>query len=512
MNKIIPFLACTSLCIFFSCKPTSEKEEKFPNIIYILADDMGYGDVSSLNPDSKIRTPHLDTMIKTGMHFTDAHSGSAVCTPTRYGILTGRYAWRTSMKEGVTWSWSPPLIDKERSTVASKLKKKGYHTACIGKWHLGLGWVKDSLDQVDIRKPITEGPNDNGFDYFFGITASLDIPPYIYIENDHSTTQNIDTIERRDGKEFWRKGAIGDDFKHIEVLPKITEKAVEYISTQAKKENPFFLYFPLPAPHTPILPTEKFQNQSNTNAYGDFVLMVDDVVGQIEAAVKAAGISENTLIIFTSDNGCSPMADFEELAEVGHDPSFVFRGHKADIFEGGMRVPFIAKWPARIPAATSSGETICHTDLMATLVNITRDSMLPNEGEDSYDILPVLLGEKMDTPIREATVHHSVNGSFSIRQGKWKMSFCPGSGGWSDPRPAKAKEMDIPPLQLYDLSQDIGESRNLIKDHPKLARKLADLMMSYIERGRSTPGPAQQNDTETMLYLHSQVPEDFYFD
>ncbi|MEM6807037.1 MAG: arylsulfatase, partial [Bacteroidota bacterium] len=462
--------------------------------------------------DSKIQTPHLDAMIQNGIHFTDAHSGSAVCTPTRYGILTGRYAWRTSMKEGVTWSWSPPLIDKKRSTVASKLQKKGYHTACIGKWHLGLGWVKDSLDRVDIRKALTEGPNDNGFDYFFGITASLDIPPYIYIENDRSTTQIIDTIEKRGGKEFWRKGAIGNDFKHIEVLPKITEKAVEYISTQATGEKPFFLYFPLPAPHTPILPSEKFQNQSNTNAYGDFVLMVDDVVGQIEAAVKAAGISENTLIIFSSDNGCSPMADFEELAEVGHDPSYVFRGHKADIFEGGMRVPFIAKWPASIPSGISSDEIICHTDLMATLAKITQDSLLPNEGEDSYDMLAVLRGEKMETPIREATVHHSVNGSFSIRQGKWKLIFCPGSGGWSDPRPAKAKELELPLLQLYDLTQDIAEENNLIKDHPKLAKKMADVMKSYIERGRSTPGPDQSNDTETMLYLHSQVPEDFYFD
>lgn len=512
MNRNPSFLLFLLLSgsILFSCNP-AEKAASPPNIIYILADDMGYGDVSGLNPDSKIKTPHLDNMIRDGVHFTDAHSGSAVCTPTRYGVLTGRYAWRTSMKHGVTWSWSEPLITPERSTVASKLQKKGYHTACIGKWHLGLGWEKDEADNVDIRKPIKNGPNSNGFDYFFGITASLDIPPYIYIENDRSTTQQIDTIEKRDGKEFWRRGAIGDDFKHIEVLPKITEKAVSYIKEQGKKPNPFFLYFPLPAPHTPILPTEEFQGKTQTNAYGDFVLMVDDVVGQIVQAVEDAGIKENTLIIFTSDNGCSPMADFPELAAVGHDPSYVFRGHKADIYEGGMRVPFLATWPAKIPANSKSEEIICHTDLLATVASINGDSLAPNEGEDSYNILPALLGESYQQSLREATVHHSINGSFSIRQGKWKMIFCPGSGGWSEPVPAKAKTMEIPPLQLYDLEKDIDETENVILEHPEIASRLAQLMEGYIKKGRSTPGIAQRNDTETKLYYRSEVPPAFYF-
>lgn len=511
MKNVALLLSSLIFSLFVACEAPPQKE-KLPNVIYILADDMGYGDVSALNEDSRIHTPHLDAMIQTGMHFTDAHSGSAVCTPTRYGILTGRYSWRTSMKQGVTWSWSEPLIDPGRTTVASKLKGKGYHTACIGKWHLGLGWEKDSAGVVDIRKPIKNGPNVNGFDYFFGITASLDIPPYIYIENHQSTTQEIDTIERMDGKAFWRKGAIGSDFKHIEVLPKITEKAVGYIEEQSQAENPFFLYFPLPAPHTPILPTEEFQGKSKTNEYGDFVMMVDDVVGQIVAAVEKAGQTENTLIIFTSDNGCSPMADFEELASFGHDPSYVFRGHKADIFEGGMRVPFIAKWPAKIKASTRSQEVICHTDFMATMAAITSDSIAPNEAEDSYDMLPVLLGENPAEPIREATVHHSVNGSFSIRQGKWKLIFCPGSGGWSDPVPKKAKEMELPLLQLYDLDEDIAETQNVVREHPKVAKKLADLMESYIKNGRSTPGLAQENDTETKLYLHSDIPKSFYFE
>ena len=268
----------TILIALSGCQQHPANQDSTPNIIFILADDMGYGDVSALNANSKIITPNLDQMAQKGMFFTDAHSNSAVCTPTRYGVLTGRYAWRTSLKNGVSWSWSEPLITPERSTVAKILKSKGYQTACIGKWHLGLGWEKDSAGVVDIRKPIKNGPNANGFDYFFGITASLDIPPYIYIENDQSTTQVIDTIEKRDGKEFWRRGAIGDDFTHIGVLPKLTEKAVGFIDDHAKSNDPFFLYFPLPAPHTPILPTEPFQGKSNTNEYGDFVLMVDDVV------------------------------------------------------------------------------------------------------------------------------------------------------------------------------------------------------------------------------------------
>ena len=242
MQKIKP-LFWFLLSLFWACNstPTQEEEQSsYPNIIYILADDMGYGDVQALNADSKIATPNIDQLAAEGMHFTDAHSPSAVCTPTRYGVLTGRYSWRTSMKQGVAWSWSEPLIDKNRTTVASLLKKNGYHTACIGKWHLGLGWQKDSSGIVDITQPITEGPNDNGFDYFFGITASLDIPPYIYLENDRSTTLSIDTIEKMDGKKFWRQGQVGDDFEHKQVLPKLTEKAVGYINQQASNGSPFF--------------------------------------------------------------------------------------------------------------------------------------------------------------------------------------------------------------------------------------------------------------------------------
>jgi arylsulfatase A-like enzyme len=235
---------------------TSCTQEKPTNIVYILADDLGYGDVSAYNPKSKIHTPAIDKMAQEGMIFTDAHSNSAVCTPTRYGVLTGRYAWRTWMQQGVLWSYDPPLIPSSRETIASLLKKSGYNTACIGKWHLGLGWEKDSLGNINHTAPLIESPNDIGFDYFYGITASLDIPPYFYIENRKITAHTIDSIHGTSGKGFWRKGPIGDDFKHIEVLPHLTGKAVSYISEQAETEEPFFMYFPLPAPHTPILPTD----------------------------------------------------------------------------------------------------------------------------------------------------------------------------------------------------------------------------------------------------------------
>ena len=484
--------------LFFNC----QKEEKptHPNIIYILADDMGYGDVSALNINSKIITKNIDALAANGMSFTDAHSNSAVCSPTRYGILTGRYAWRTWMKQGVLWSWDEPLIKPERTTVASFFKKHNYNTACVGKWHLGLDWEKDTAGVADITAPISGGPNELGFDYFFGITASLDIPPYIYIENDRSTTLNIDTVEKMDGKKFWRTGQMGDDFKHEEVLPTLTKKAINFINKNAENENSFFLYFPLPAPHTPILPTKEFAGKSNTNEYGDFVLMVDDVVGQIINSLKENKIEENTIIIFTSDNGCSPMAGFEELKNVGHAPSYIYRGHKADIYEGGHRVPFIVQWKNKIKPKTINNETICLTDLMATCVAIIGDTLADNEGEDSYNLLPLFLNKKINSPFREATIHHSINGSFSIRKNNWKLIFCAGSGGWSFPVPKKAKEMGLPELQLYDLENDPGEENNVFEKHPVIVSELTELMDKYISEGRSTKGVAQKNDTETELF------------
>lgn len=465
--------------------PQAKPDQK-PNIVYILADDMGYGDVSCLNENSKLHTPNIDRIAREGVKFTDAHSGSAVCTPTRYGILTGRYCWRSNLKSGVLYGYSKRLIEPGRMTVASFLKQNGYHTGGVGKWHLGMDWAGEEGD-YDVTQPIKNGPNSLGFDYFFGISASLDMPPYVYIENDGITAAPDRDTENKDFKGFWRKGPTGADFKHEDVLPKVTEKSIEYIKQRSQSDQPFFLYIPLPAPHTPILPTVEFQGKSGTNAYGDFVLQCDDSVGRILDALSRYGFSNNTLVIFTSDNGCSPRAEFDELEKFGHDPSSIYRGYKADIFEGGHRIPFAARWPGKIAPGSTSSETICLTDLMATCSAILGEPLPTDAGEDSYNLLPALFGGLLKQPLREATVHHSINGSFSIRQGKWKLNLCPGSGGWSEPRPQKAKEMGLPPLQLYDVETDYAETTNVYEKYPKVVEHLTKLLDHYKTSGRSAP-------------------------
>ncbi|MBA7538955.1 N-acetylgalactosamine-6-O-sulfatase [subsurface metagenome] len=475
---------------------THQKTDERPNIVYILADDLGYGDFSCMNEKSAWQTPHTDQLAKDGMIFTDAHSGSAVCTPTRYGILTGRYSWRSNLKSGVLWSWSPPLIEENRLTVGNLLQQHGYATACIGKWHLGLGWQRavEDPDSADFSKPISGGPVELGFDYFYGITASLDIPPYVYIENNLSTTMPMKFTESKDKYGWWRKGHTGDDFVHEQVLPHLTAKAVEFIDKHVTegKNQPFFLYFALPAPHTPILPTEEFRGKSGTNPYGDFVLQVDWTVGQIMQVLEKHELVKNTLFILTSDNGCSPQAQYEELAEFGHNPSYHFRGHKADIYEGGHHIPFIIRWPGKIKPGTRSDEVICLTDLLATCADIVGDTLPDNVGEDSYSILPAMSGQTRDNTIREATVHHSINGSFAIRKGKWKLCMCPGSGGWSSPTPQEAQELDLPPVQLYNLETDIGEQDNVVDQYPGIVEELTKLLRDYIKNGRSTPGESQE--------------------
>jgi arylsulfatase A-like enzyme len=497
-----------------------------PNIIYILADDWGLGDVKTYGGERcKIDTPHMDRLAEKGMKFTDAHSSSSVCTPTRYSIMTGRYNWRSSLKSGVLWGFSKRLIEPGRETVASMLKKNGYTTIAIGKWHLGMDFpttdgkaVDEKGKNTDWKGQIKNGPTAVGFDKYWGISASLDMPPYIWIENDRfvgeCTTQ----------KSFHptRQGPAHSDFEAIDVLPTLTERTVATITEQAKSGKPFFIYMPLNSPHSPIVPSKPFQGKSSLGAYGDFVMETDWAVGQVVEAVERAGIANNTLIIVTADNGCSNMplkmkavknpARFKFLMgekspddPEAHYPSDIYRGHKADIYEGGHRVPFIARWDGKVKPGSVSADPVCQVDLFATCAEIVGAKPDDSTAEDSVSILPALLGTATK-PVREAVVHHSIDGSFAIRQGKWKLALCPGSGGWSHPAPPSGKKKAAPQepikdwVQLFDLEADPAETRNLASEHPEIVTNLTALMQRTIDTGRSTPGTPQKNNGETFLY------------
>lgn len=459
----------------------------FPNIIYILADDMGYGDVSALNPDSKIRTPNIDRLANEGMRFTDAHSGSSVCTPTRYGILTGRYCWRTRLKSQVLWNYDNSLMDAARLNAASYLKENGYNTAMVGKWHLGLDWVSksnpekitDQENDVDFTKPFRNGPIDMGFDYFFGINASLDMPPYIFLEQDKAVTQPTVKIDKQ---EFGRAGMADTNLRADDFLPAFTRKAVSYIKSQ-DKSTPFFLYFPLNAPHTPIAPSKAFQGISTLEGklgeYADFCIEVDDTVGQILAALEQQGQRENTIVIFTADNGCAYYIGVKEFEESGHYPSAIYRGYKGGTFDGGHRVPFLVQWPAIIKPETVNDQTICLTDLLATCADIIGEPIPANAGEDSLSILPAFQGLPIDTSIRSGVVHHDFSGAFAIRKSNWKLLMKANAGlGYKEKKFAKG-------VHLYDLEKDPGENNNVAAQHPETVKELTELLEKYQNENRS---------------------------
>ena len=504
-RKLIPLLA---ICFapFFSFGEAAP-----PNIVYILADDMGYGDVQILNPErGKIPTPHMDQVAKEGMIFTDAHTTSSVCTPTRYGIMTGRYNWRTELQQHVLNGYGLPLIPTDRMTVPSFLHENGYTTAMIGKWHLGLdiatldgkkanpaGGLKqkmkkgafppEELSNIDWKKPIQGGPVDLGFDTWFGITASLDFPPYVWIRNRNWVGEGTHA------KAFRRPGPASEDFEAIDVLDKLAAESVQYISNY-ESEKPFFIYLPLPSPHTPIVPTEKWQGKSGIGKYGDFMMQTDALVGQVVKALDEKGISENTLLIVTSDNGCSRAANFKNLESHGHFASAQYRGSKADLWDGGHRVPFLVKWPQVIKAGSVSNVLTCQTDLLATCAELLGKKLPDNAGEDSESILPILKGGSADFS-RKGIIHHSVSGHFSYRLGKWKLLLAEGSGGWTAPTEKEmAKISDAPKGQLYDMEADPGERENLYEQKSEVVAKLMAQLKEDVANGRSTAGPKQEND------------------
>jgi len=483
-------------------------DTKRPNIIFIFADDMGIGDVS--HTTGKAATPHLDRLAKEGMRFTDAHTSSSVCTPSRYSLLTGRYNWRTRLAQHVFTNPSTlPLIKENETTVASLLKQKGYHTACVGKWHLGIGWqLHKKFDRkeihkgkgwdIDYSKPAIT-PTSNGFDYFFGITASLDMPPYVYIENERAVA--IPTVSRT----FYKENRIGpatEDFEANRCLRDFAQKSVTYINQRAKEDQPFFLYLPLNSPHTPIVPSKEWQGKSSIGNYGDFVMETDWVVGEVLKALDKHKLTENTIVLFSTDNGCSPSADISDLKAKGHYPNGKLRGHKADIYDGGHRVPFIVRWPAVIKASTVTDRLTCMTDFIATCAEITDTKLDDASGVDGISFLSTLKNPSF-VKDRKTIVHHSIKGYFAIREGSWKLALCPGSGGWSAPKPGNSPE-DAPKIQLFDLSKDIAETTNLQDQYPEKIKKMITMLQGYVDKGRSTEGKTQKNDREIDIYNHKK--------
>ncbi|HAZ00225.1 MAG TPA: arylsulfatase [Opitutae bacterium] len=453
--------------------------EMRPNIVVILCDDLGYGDVHCLNPEhGKIKTPHIDQLASDGMTFTDAHSGSSVCTPTRYGLLTGRYSWRTRLQSGVVQGFAPCLIAPDRLTVAGLLKRQGYATAIFGKWHLDFQYQDpvsgETLKRIKKQPPpvganIPDGPVSRGFDSYHGFHHAGNMKAVI--END--------TV------------IVHDD--EINMLPRLTRKAVEYIDARAADASgqPFFLYVPLGSPHTPIVPSKEWQGKSELGPYGDFVMQTDATVGAITDALEKNGLADNTLLIFTSDNGCSKAAGIPALRKKGHHVSAQYRGSKADSWEGGHRVPFMVRWPGTVEAGSRCDQLITLVDLFATVSEITGEQA-PDMAEDSVSFLPALLGETIQST-RKGVIHHSISGHFAYRKGKWKLILAKGSGGWTSPKENQVQP-DAPQAQLYDMKKDPGEQNNLYLSHPELAQRLLTNLTADVERGRSTDGPAAIND------------------
>lgn len=485
-----------------------------PNVIVILCDDLGYGDVKANNPDGKIATPHMDRLAREGVRFTDAHTPSSVCTPTRYGLLTGRYNWRTKLQSHVLGGLSPRLIEQGRETLATLLKTQGYHTACIGKWHLGMDWVKlpgkdvselsietpEQVRNVDYTQPIANGPLSVGFESYFGISASLDMVPYTFIENDRVTVQPTEekTWPLHPGFEpKCRVGPAAPGFEIEDVLPTFARKTTEHIAARAKAKQPFFLYLPLNSPHTPIAPSKEWQGKSGLNAYADFVMETDWAIGEVLGALDKAGLAKDTLVVLTSDNGCSPQAKIEDLAAKGHAVNGPLRGNKADIYDGGHRVPFIVRWPAKAKPAVSDA-LICLTDVFATCVEIVGTKLPDTAGEDSFSFLPVLTGSGKSA--RPSVVHHSISGAFAIREGAWKLALCHGSAGWSTPREPEAVKQGLPDTQLYRIADgDLAEKKNVAAENAEVVSRLTKDLEKIVADGRSTPGAPQQNAVPVVL-------------
>jgi len=495
---ILMLVAITIIILVYN-NPRDQSGTELPNVIFILADDMGYGDLQVLNPESRIPTPNMDQLAAAGMYFTDAHSYSGVCTPTRYGVLTGRYCFRTRVSSGVLGGHDVSLIEPGRETVATLLGRAGYRSGCVGKWHLGLDYKKkdpdkllyvgpnfgntSNTDNVDYAGIVDGGPCDHGFDYSYILPASLDMQPYIYISNKkvvNTDLEHIDGVSERTRGLFWRHGDAEKGFDFYDVLPRLTRHAMGFIRDHLRKypDRPFFLYFPLTAPHTPWVPTESFTGTSGAGTYGDFVNQVDHGLGQIMQLVDSLDIRGNTILILTSDNGSHWKP--EDIEKYNHRANAHFRGMKSDVWEGGHRVPFLVRWTGTIPEGSSSNRMVCHNDLLATMAELTGQPLDWNAGEDSFSFLSVLTREESDWAERRTMINQAVSTTLAVRKDNWKLILDISSGGWS-----RNEITEGPPMQLYNLDEDVGEQHNLYHDMPGKVAELENLFHVYRKEGRS---------------------------
>jgi arylsulfatase A len=520
------------------------KMKKSPNIVFFFVDDMGYGDVSCLNPEGKIKTPNFDRLASEGMIFRDAHSSSAVCSPSRYSVLTGRYNWRSTLQKGIVGIYGDSLIKEDQLTVPGFLKKHGYHSACIGKWHLGQSWDFEIEEDVFIgsskhgkqndflpsdreatkeeqekwrnafSKPTKGGPTKRGFDYYYGVDIP-NWPPYCFIENDRTVGIPSEWLPNRLwGEDLASHIGPAMPYWHFEqLLPAWAQKADKYITERAECQEPFFLYLPMTSPHTPLSVNKRFINRSGlNNLYADLVIETDHVFGQVLESLEKNGITDNTLVIFASDNGCAhyigTFADGrgnneKAMEPQGHFSSGPYRGYKSDAWDGGHRIPCIARWPGVIEPGTKCDEIVCLSDLIATCAEIVGDDLPENAGEDSVSLMPLF--RNPDSATRDHVVHHSIAGKFAIRDRKWKLVLCPGSGGWTKPDKDAAEE-DLPLVQLYDMENDPGEKNNLQAANPEKVKEMLELLKKLVADGRSTPGPKLNNDVEVDIWKLETMP------
>ncbi|QOV91329.1 sulfatase family protein [Humisphaera borealis] len=508
-----------------------------PNILIILADDLGYGDVHCNNPDrGKIPTPNIDKLASEGMRFTDGHSSSGVCSPSRYTLLTGRYHWRTKLQSGIVGMFGEPLIAPDRMTIGTLARQQGYRTACIGKWHLGWDWpitreqrsllapLKQPTDEAGngnkkaaaagavateqqvaawrqiFSKPIAGGPSTRGFDLYFG-TDVPNWPPFCFIENDRMLGIPTEFLPREymAKNQASNQGPALKDWKLEGILPALQDRTIRFMDESVQKKEPFLIYMPLTSPHTPLAVNAQWKGKSQLNLFADFVMETDAVVGRVLDALEKSGAASNTLVIFTADNGCAPYVGVEDLEKQGHYPSGPYRGYKADAWEGGHRVPFMVRWPGVVKPGTVCNQLVYQADFLRTFADLFGQKLPDNAGEDSFSLIPLLKGD--DKPVREHGVSASIQGSPAVRSGSWKYIPAPGSGGWG-----KGGDQSQP-VQLYNLADDTAEAKNLAAAMPERVAEMQALLEKLITDGRSTPGVPQKNDVVVKRYPAAAAPK-----